>query len=85
MNSYWTFINKIKVFKTIGFLTLEEIFSYTKSSGLYPIGRNNIKQRQAEGIRIVKEKGVKFGMPKIILPSNTNEILKKYINKEIKK
>ena len=45
--------------------------------------RNNIKQRQAEGIRIAKEKGVKFGRPKIVLPSNTNEIIKKYINKEI--
>ena len=45
--------------------------------------RNNIKQRQAEGIRIAKEKGVKFGRPKITLPSYTNEIIKKYINKEI--
>ena len=45
--------------------------------------RNNIKQRQAEGIRITKEKGVKFGRPKIVLPSNTNEIIKRYINKEI--
>lgn len=45
--------------------------------------RNNIKQRQAEGIRIAKEKGVKFGRPKVVLPSNTNEIIKKYINKEI--
>ena len=26
--------------------------------------RINIKQRQAEGIRIAKEKGVKFGRPK---------------------
>lgn len=45
--------------------------------------RNNIKQRQAEGIRIAKEKGVKFGRPKVVLPPNTNEIIKKYINKEI--
>lgn len=45
--------------------------------------RNNIKQRQAEGIRIAKEKGVKFGRPKVVLPSNTNEIIKRYINKEI--
>ena len=45
--------------------------------------RTNIKQRQAEGIRIAQEKGVKFGRPKAILPSNTNEILDKYINKEI--
>ena len=45
--------------------------------------RTNIKQRQAEGIRIAKEKGVKFGRPKAILPPNTIDILEKYINKEI--
>lgn len=45
--------------------------------------RNNIKQRQAEGIRIAKEKGIKFGRPKVVLPPNTNEIIEKYINKEL--
>ena len=45
--------------------------------------RTNIKQRQAEGIRIAKEKGVKFGRPKATLPPNTNDILDKYINKEL--
>ena len=45
--------------------------------------RINIKQRQAEGIRIAKEKGVKFGRPKVKLPVNTNEILNKYINKNL--
>lgn len=45
--------------------------------------RTNIKQRQAEGIRIAKEKGVKFGRQKSILPSNVNEILDKYLNKEL--
>lgn len=45
--------------------------------------RINIKQRQAEGIRIAKEKGVKFGRPKATLPHNTNDILDKYINKEL--
>ena len=45
--------------------------------------RNNIKERQAEGIRIAKEKGVKFGRPKASTPPNTNEILEKYINHEI--
>ena len=54
---------------------------------LYFVAENeriNIKQRQAEGIRIAKEKGVKFGRPKVKLPVNTNEILNKYINKELK-
>lgn len=45
--------------------------------------RNNIKQRQAEGIRIAKEKGIKFGRPKVVLPPNTNEIIERYINKEL--
>lgn len=45
--------------------------------------RNIIKERQAEGIRIAKEKGVKFGRPKVSTPLNTNDILDKYINHEI--
>ena len=45
--------------------------------------RNNIKERQAEGIRVAKEKGVKFGRPRASTPPNTNEILDKYINHEI--
>ena len=45
--------------------------------------RNNIRERQAEGIIIAKEKGVKFGRPKVSTPPNTNEILDKYINHEI--
>lgn len=45
--------------------------------------RVNIKLRQAEGIRIAKEKGVKFGRPKIILSESMIKILDKYINKEL--
>lgn len=45
--------------------------------------RNNIKERQAECIRIAKEKGIRFGRPKAITPPNTNEILLQFINKEI--
>ena len=45
--------------------------------------RANIKQRQAEGIRIAKEKGVRFGRPNKLLPSSTNEIIDKFINHEI--
>ena len=45
--------------------------------------RINIKQRQAEGIRIAKEKGVKFGRPKATLPHNTINILDKYINRKL--
>ena len=45
--------------------------------------RNNIKERQMDGIRIAKEKGVKFGRPRVSTPPNTNDILDKYINHEI--
>lgn len=45
--------------------------------------RSNIKQRQAEGIKIAKEKGVKFGRPKLVLPYYTNELVDMYIEKKI--
>ena len=40
--------------------------------------RINIKERQAEGIRIAKEKGVRFGRPKSVLPDNKDEIINLY-------
>lgn len=45
--------------------------------------RDNIKLRQAEGIRTAKEKGKHLGRPKIILPNNFKNIANKYKNKEI--
>lgn len=45
--------------------------------------RNNIKLRQAEGIKIAKEKGKHLGSPRIILPNNFQEIANKYKKKEI--
>ena len=45
--------------------------------------RENIKKRLAQGIAAAKAKGVKFGRPKAILPPNTNDILDRYINKEL--
>ena len=45
--------------------------------------RNNIRERQAEGIRIAKEKGVRFGRPKVSTPPNSNLIINKYLNREI--
>ena len=44
--------------------------------------RENIRQRQAEGIRIAKEKGVHMGRPKYKLPNNFTEIVVRYHNKE---
>ena len=45
--------------------------------------RNNIRERQMEGIKIAKEKGVRFGRPKAVIPPNTNEIINKYINHQL--
>ena len=61
-------------------MILEEWARITKTIGA---DIKVLKQRQAEGIRIAKEKGVKFGRPKSTLPPNTNDILDKYINKEL--
>lgn len=45
--------------------------------------RTNIKNRQAEGIKIAKQKGIKFGRPKIQLREDYKEICMKYQNREI--
>lgn len=45
--------------------------------------RENIRKRQAEGIKIAKANGVHMGRPKYKLPNNFIEIVKKYHNKEI--
>ena len=45
--------------------------------------RTNIKERQAEGIRIAKEKGVHMGRPALKIPDNFNELCEKWQKKEI--
>lgn len=35
--------------------------------------RKNILERQAQGIKVAKEKGVKFGRPSVVLPDNFKE------------
>jgi DNA invertase Pin-like site-specific DNA recombinase len=42
------------------------------------IERENIKQRQAEGIALAKKKGVKFGRPKLSRPNNYDAIKQAY-------
>ena len=44
--------------------------------------RENICQRQAEGIRITKANGVHMGRPKYKLPANFEEIVCRFHNKE---
>lgn len=45
--------------------------------------RENIKKRQAEGIKIAKEKGKHLGRPKIQIPSNFSLVANRYKKKEI--
>ena len=45
--------------------------------------RDFINQRQKDGIAIAKEKGVKFGRPKIERPDNWNLVIDKWKKKEI--
>ena len=45
--------------------------------------RKKIKTRQAEGIAVAKEKGVKFGRPRATFPSLWVDIYPKYKSKEI--
>lgn len=45
--------------------------------------RENIRQRQAEGIRLAKERGVHMGRPKYSLPNNFQEVVTKFHNKEL--
>ena len=45
--------------------------------------RNNIRTRQAEGIRAAKQRGVRFGRPEITLPDNFEEVYLMYSRKEI--
>lgn len=42
-----------------------------------------MRQRQAEGIRMAKLRGVKFGRPTIKKSSNFDEISEEYFRKEI--
>src|SRR5574344_1918498 len=46
--------------------------------------RSFIKTRQKEGITNALNKGIKFGRPKIEKPSNYDEVISKWKNKEIK-
>lgn len=45
--------------------------------------REAIRQRQAEGIRIAKEKGIHMGRPRYKLPDNFNSVVDRYLKKEI--
>ena len=45
--------------------------------------RETMRQRQAEGIRMAKARGVKFGRPSVCVPNNFFEIANLYIKRKI--
>ncbi len=45
--------------------------------------RRKIKERQAQGIKCAKERGVRFGRPSIALPENMDELIARYMNGEL--
>lgn len=45
--------------------------------------RDNIRQRQREGIRVAQEKGVWFGRPEIVLPENFEQVCSMWEQREI--
>lgn len=65
--------------KFIADLTLQ-ILSYVAH-----IERDNTRKRQAEGIRIAKEKGVKFGRPRAEIPPGFEEVLTLWQENKISK
>lgn len=47
------------------------------------VERENIHQRQAEGIAAAKARGVRFGRERIVLPENFFDVKEKYLNGEL--
>ncbi len=41
--------------------------------------RENIRTRQAEGIAIAKQKGVRFGRPRVLIPDNFSKVAAAYL------
>lgn len=46
--------------------------------------REKIKERQAQGIKVAREKGIHLGRPQCKLPDNAEEIIQQYLKREIR-
>lgn len=58
-------------------------FVLTIFGALSELERENTLQRQKEGIHVAKEKGTKFGRPRVKKPNNWNKIIKLWERGEI--
>lgn len=78
--------------KKVDLISLKENIDTTTSSGrftltlfaaLSQLERENILERQREGIDIAIKNGVKFGRPKVKIPNNWDDIINDWVNGRI--
>ena len=78
--------------KSVEFVSLKENFDTSTPQGkliltifsaLSEFERESMLQRQREGLAAAKARGQKFGKPKIQLPKNWDEVIKKWEKKQI--
>ena len=81
----WNLINKEKSVEIIvlDFPLLDTRAKVQILSYVAQIERENIHQRQMEGIREAKKKGIKFGRNQIEIPEKFDNIAKRWIRKEL--
>ncbi|WP_197702844.1 recombinase family protein [Thermoanaerobacterium sp. RBIITD] len=82
------FLELMDTFKSkgVGVICLKEPIDTTTPSGrmmatvfasMYEMERENIMQRQREGIDVAKQRGVKFGRPKTKIPKDFEKTIKR--------
>lgn len=76
-------VELISLKENIDTTTPQGRFVLTVFGALAELERENILQRQREGIEAAKNKGKKFGRPRIEKPKNWDKVINKWRNKEI--
>lgn len=71
-------VDLISLKENIDTSTPQGRFILTIFGALYELERDNILQRQSEGIECARNRGVKFGRPGINLPKDSQEIIRDY-------
>lgn len=76
-------INVVCIKEPIDITTAQGKMIATIFASMYEMERENIKQRQKEGIEIAKEKGITFGRPKQKITQEFKQLYPKWKTKEI--
>lgn len=74
-------INVVCIKEPIDTTTAQGKMFATIFASMYEMERENIKQRQKEGIEIAKEKGITFGRPKQEITQEFKQLYPKWKNK----